>query len=81
MANARLRGIDRAATRIATANENTIPTFENVLSIPEAMPNIAYGDALITAELLAGKNALAPMPLITDATTTNQTDVPIPSCA
>jgi len=34
------------------------------------------GEAFITAELLAGKNALAPIPLITLATTTSHRPVP-----
>ena len=81
IAKARLRGIDRAATKIATANEKTMPTLENVLNIPEAIPNICEGDAFITAELFAGKKALAPMPLVIDATTTTHIPVVVPSWA
>ena len=63
IANASPREIDRDATRIATENENTIPMFANVRSIPEAMPNMSCGAAFITAALFAGKNKLVPHPV------------------
>src|SRR5579864_6393681 len=69
-ANATRREIECDATRMATANENTIPTLENVRSIPEAMPNTPGGAAFITAELLAGKNPPVPVLLITLPSTT-----------
>ena len=81
IANARPREIDRDATRIATANENTMPTLANVRSIPDAIPNMSGGAAFMTAELLAGKNRLVPTPLTRLMTTTIQSGVEIVSCA
>src|SRR5215469_8240089 len=63
--------MDLEAISIAMANEKTIPMLANVRSMPEAMPNTDGGLAFITAELLAGKNALAPIPLTTLARTTS----------
>ena len=71
MAKATCLEIEREATRIATEKEKTIPTLAKVLSIPEEIPNTSGGDAFITAELLAGKNALAPATLTTLAKTTS----------
>ena len=64
IANASWREIDRDATRIATENENTMPTFAKVRIIPDAMPNMSGGAAFMIAELLAGKNRHAPIALI-----------------
>ena len=64
IAKASCREIDRDATRIATANENTMPMFENVRSMPDAMPNMSGGAAFMMAELLAGKKKHAPTALI-----------------
>jgi hypothetical protein len=75
MAKARPREIDRDAIKMATANENTIPMFANVRSMPDAMPNASGGAAFITAELLAGKKKLAPMPLMMLASTTTHSPV------
>src|ERR1051325_11611087 len=75
MAKARPREIDREAIKMATANENTIPMFANVRSMPDAMPNASGGAAFITAELLAGKKKLAPMPLMMLASTTTHSPV------
>ncbi len=71
IANARLREIEREAVRIATAKEKTIPTLAKVRSMPEEIPSAVGGEAFMTAELLAGKNALAPMPFTTLPTTTS----------
>ena len=81
IANARPREIDRDATRIATANENTMPTLANVRSIPDAIPNMSCGAAFMIAELLAGKNRLVPTPLSRLMTTMIQSGVEIVSCA
>ena len=81
MAKARPREIDREAIRMATAKENTIPMFANVRSMPEAMPNDSGGAAFITAELLAGKKKLAPMPLMMLASTTTHSPVVVVSWA
>jgi hypothetical protein len=81
IANASPREIDRDATRIATANENTMPTLANVRSMPDAMPNMSGGAAFITAELLAGKNRLVPIPLTRLMRTITQSGVEIVSCA
>jgi len=75
IANASSLEIDRDATRIATANENTIPMFANVRSIPEAMPNMSGGAAFITAELFAGKKKLVPIPLTRLMTTITHSGV------
>ena len=81
MANARPREIDLDATRIATANENTMPTLANVRSIPDAIPNMSGGAAFMTAELLAGKNRLVPTPLSRLMTTMTHSGVDTVSCA
>jgi hypothetical protein len=81
IANARPREIDRDATRMATANENTMPMLANVRSIPEAMPNMSGGAAFMIAELLAGKNRLVPTPLTRLMATMTQSGVEIVSCA
>jgi hypothetical protein len=81
MAKARPREIEREAMRMATANENTMPMFANVRSIPEEMPNASGGAAFMTAKLLAGKKKLAPMPLTTLATTTTHSPVVMVSWA
>jgi len=81
IANARPREIDRDATRIATANENTMPTLANVRSIPDAIPNMSGGAAFMTAELLAGKNRLVPTPLSRLMTTMTHSGVDTVSCA
>jgi hypothetical protein len=81
IANARFLEIDRDATRMATANENTMPMLANVRSIPDAMPNMSGGAAFITAELLAGKNMLVPIPLTRLMATMTQSGVEIVSCA
>ena len=81
IANARLREIERDATRIATANENTMPMLANVRSIPDAMPNMSGGAAFITAELLAGKNMLVPIPLTRLMATITHSGVEIVSWA
>ena len=81
IANARFLEIDRDATRMATANENTMPMLANVRNIPDAMPNMSGGAAFITAELLAGKNMLVPIPLTRLMATMTQSGVEIVSCA
>ena len=81
IANASVRLIERDAIRIASENENTIPTFENVRSIPEEMPNSCGGEAFITAELLPGKKKPAPTPLAIEASTTSHSPVCSESCA
>jgi hypothetical protein len=81
IANARFLEIDRDATRMATANENTMPMLANVRSIPDAMPNMSGGAAFITAELLAGKNMLVPIPLTRLMATMTHNGVEIVSCA
>jgi hypothetical protein len=81
MAKARPREIDREAIRIATANENTMPMLANVRSMPDAMPNASGGAAFMIAELFAGKKRLAPMPLMTLASTTTHSPVLMPSWA
>ena len=81
IANARFLEIDRDATRMATANENTMPMLANVRSIPDAMPNMSGGAAFITAELLAGKNMLVPIPLTRLMATMTHSGVEIVSCA
>ena len=81
IANARFLEIDRDATRMATANENTMPMLANVRSIPDAMPNMSGGAAFMIAELLAGKNRLVPTPLIRLMTTMIHSGVEIVSCA
>jgi hypothetical protein len=43
--------------------------------MPDAMPNDSGGAAFITAELLAGKKKLAPMPLMMLASTTTHSPV------
>lgn len=45
------------ATRMATANEKTIPTLANVRSSPEAIPNSSLGAAFMTAALFDGKKS------------------------
>ena len=51
----------RGVPAIALRNiQNTIPTFENVRSIPDAMPNMSGGAAFMISELLPGKNSDAP---------------------
>jgi hypothetical protein len=81
IANARSREIDRDATRMATANENTMPMLANVRSIPDAIPNMSGGAAFMIAELLAGKNMLVPIPLTRLMATMTQSGVEIVSCA
>lgn len=81
IANASPREIDRDATRIATANENTMPMLAKVRSIPDAIPNMSGGAAFMIAELLAGKNRLVPTPLSRLMTTMSQSGVEIVSCA
>ena len=81
MAKARCLEIEREATRIATENEKTIPMLAKVRSIPEEIPKTSGGEAFITAELLAGKNELAPTPFTTLASTTSHRPLPIESCA
>jgi len=81
IANARPREIDLDATRIATENENTMPTLANVRSIPDAIPNMSGGAAFMIAELLAGKNRLVPTPLTRLMTTMIHSGVEIVSCA
>jgi hypothetical protein len=43
IANARPREMDLDATRIAPANENTMPTLTNVRGIPDPIPNMSGG--------------------------------------
>ena len=81
IANASCREMDRDATRMATENENTIPTFEKVRIIPDAMPNMSGGAAFMIAELLAGKNSDAPTALIAPMQTIHHSGVPLLSCA
>ena len=64
IAKASCREMDRDATRMATENENTIPTLANVRIMPDAIPNMSGGAAFMIAELLAGKNRLAPSALM-----------------
>ena len=75
------RETDREATRMATANENTMPTFAKVRIMPDAMPNMSGGAAFMIAELLAGKKSDAPHPLSSASSTTTHSGVPSPSCA
>lgn len=49
------------ATRMATANEKTIPTLANVRSSPETMPNSSPGAAFITAALFDGEQQPDPI--------------------
>ena len=81
MANARCLEIEREATRMATENEKTMPMLAKVRSIPEEMPNTSGGEAFMTAELFAGKKALAPTPFTMLASTTSQSPLPSESCA
>ena len=61
---------------MATANENAMSICSaNVRSMPEETPNDSGGAAFITAELLAGKKKLAPMPLMMLASTTTHRPV------
>ena len=75
IANANFLDIERDATKMATEKEKTIPILEKVRNIPDDIPNIDCGEAFITAELLAGKKELAPIPLITLAIITNHKPV------
>ncbi len=61
IANAACLVIVWDAIRIAIANEKTMPTFAKVRSSPIANPNSSPGAAFITAELMDGKNAPAPI--------------------
>lgn len=61
MANACALDIVCEAITIASAKEKTIPVFAKVLRTPDAIPKLSGGAAFITAELLAGKNAPAPI--------------------
>ena len=81
IANASCREMDRDATRMATENENTIPTLEKVRIIPDAMPNMSGGAAFMMAELLAGKNSEAPHPLTRASSTTTHSGVDNVICA
>jgi hypothetical protein len=81
IANASCREMDRDATRMATANENTIPTLEKVRIIPDAMPNMSGGAAFMIAELLAGKKSAAPTAFTTPMHTIHHSGVPLVSCA
>jgi hypothetical protein len=60
---------------MATANENTMPDVRERPQHARAMPNDSGGAAFITAELLAGKKKLAPMPLMMLASTTTHSPV------
>ena len=73
--------MDREATRMATENENTIPTFEKVRIIPDAIPNMSGGAAFMIAELFAGKKRDAPTALITPMQTIHHSGVALLSCA
>src|ERR1700749_9717 len=73
--------MDRDATRMATENENTIPTFAKVRIIPDAMPNMSGGAAFMIAELFAGKNRHAPIALIAPTHTIHHSGVELLSCA
>ena len=81
MAKARPRVIELAAIRMAIENENTMPTLAKVRSTPEATPKERPGAAFMTAALLAGKKAPAPMPLMIAARTTIQSGVVRPRLA
>ena len=70
IANARPREIERAATKIATAKENTIPTLAKVRSNPDATPKSCPGATFITAALFAGMQPPAPIPFSTAAAVT-----------
>ena len=50
----------RDASTMAIEKEKTMPTLAKVRSIPDEIPKSWGGDAFITAEVLAGKNELAP---------------------
>jgi hypothetical protein len=73
--------MERAATRIATANEKTMPTLAKVRSSPDAVPKARPGASFITAALLAGKKPPAPTPLTMAATVITQSGVTTPTCA
>ena len=73
--------MDRDATRMATENENTIPTFEKVRIIPDAMPNMSGGAAFMIAELLPGKKSDAPTAFTAPMHTIHHSGVPLVSCA
>src|ERR1700728_1367038 len=73
--------MDRDATRMATENENTIPTLANVRIMPDAMPNMSGGAAFMIAELFAGKNRHAPVALITPMQMIHHSGVALVSCA